>query len=161
MSPASTFVLLVGPDPAAPDQFRAWCPDLPNWYATGQTQQDAADAGAEIVRALVAERRSNGTDVEPVLRAVPVPVDTASRRSSTEQTDATDAEADRGDGDEPRVPGVQWMRMPIEAGSRQRSIAPPDADGHADEHAEGKRYAVREARFRDEVALTLQDPFEL
>jgi hypothetical protein len=156
MSSATTFVLLVAPDPSAPHLFRAWCPDLPGWYATGETQQEAADAGSEIVRALITERRSAGSDVEPVLRAVPVPVDTASRRASTSRAEERDEKADRGDGDETQVPGVQWMRMPIEAGSRQRSSRP---DG-VEEDDGRKRYAVREARLSDEVSLTVQDPFE-
>lgn len=74
MSSAFSIVLLVKPDPSVPHQFRSWCPDLPNWYATGSSEQEAIEAGAQIIQGLLAMRPSLVEELHSRARAVPIPV---------------------------------------------------------------------------------------
>lgn len=74
MSSAFSIVLLVEPDPSAPNRFRSWCPDLPNWYATGVSEQEAIDAGAQIIRGLLTMRPALVDELQPGVRAVSIPI---------------------------------------------------------------------------------------
>jgi predicted RNase H-like HicB family nuclease len=81
---ASSYVLLVRPDAQHPDQYVALCPDIPGWFATGDSPSEASSRGAEIVRGILSERQANGTKL-PAVRTQSVQVSATAPPPAPEQ----------------------------------------------------------------------------
>ncbi len=103
MSKGTTYAIIIRADQHAADRYLASCPDIPGWFATGTSADEASSMASEIVRGIIAERRANGVALpEASVQATQVVVDVAGASAASPDASAfsTSVESEESSGSE-------------------------------------------------------------
>lgn len=130
MSKETTYAVIIRADHHTDGRYLASCPDIPGWFATGASAEEASDAASEIVRGIVSERRTKGIAVPEVsVQTTQVVVDSSGSSQTAASLVASAPSTDAEEQAEENLPTTTLAS--IVARSREHHLLENDEDDQA------------------------------